>query len=223
MARGASMVHDARSSLGRAITCPETSVSVAAVQLFYALLAIAAQVAIVGVAILWLTSRVAPTARLWYEDLAGLVHPNALAACFVVALLATAGSLYFSEVAGFQPCTLCWYQRIAMYPLVVVFGIAAAYRDRGVDRYAVAIAGIGAAISAYHVLLEVFPGLDTGACSATVPCTLVWFREFGYISLPVLALTAFLLILTLLSFRPSAVPTTDEAEVDTTDAHGSPA
>jgi disulfide bond formation protein DsbB len=204
MARGASMVHDARSSLGRAITCPETSVSVAAVQLFYALLAIAAQVAIVGVAILWLTSRVAPTARLWYEDLAGLVHPNALAACFVVALLATAGSLYFSEVAGFQPCTLCWYQRIAMYPLVVVFGI-------------------GAAISAYHVLLEVFPGLDTGACSATVPCTLVWFREFGYISLPVLALTAFLLILTLLSFRPSAVPTTDEAEVDTTDAHGSPA
>jgi disulfide bond formation protein DsbB len=198
-------------------------VSVAAVQLFYALLAIAAQVAMVGVVIVWLAARASPTARAWYDDLAQLVRPNALAACFIVALLATAGSLYFSEVAGFQPCTLCWYQRIAMYPLVVVFGIAAAYRDRGIDRYAGAIAGIGALIAAYHVALEVFPGLDTGACSVTVPCTLVWFREFGYISMPVLALTAFLLILTLLSFRPSTVPAEGVEVIDASDDHGSPA
>jgi disulfide bond formation protein DsbB len=198
-------------------------VSVAAVQLFYALLAIAAQVAMAGVVIVWLAARASPTARAWYDDLAQLVRPNALAACFIVALLATAGSLYFSEVAGFQPCTLCWYQRIAMYPLVVVFGIAAAYRDRGIDRYAGAIAGIGALIAAYHVALEVFPGLDTGACSVTVPCTLVWFREFGYISMPVLALTAFLLILTLLSFRPSTVPAEGVEVIDASDDHGSPA
>jgi disulfide bond formation protein DsbB len=213
----------ARHDVERVNPRPETCVSVATVQLFYALLAIAAQVAILGIIVLRLAAVGSSTARAWYDDLAGLIHPNALAWCFIVAILATGGSLYFSEVANFEPCRLCWYQRIAMYPLVVIFGIAAAYRDRGIDRYARAIAGIGALIAAYHVALEVFPSLDTGACTVTTPCTLVWFREFGYISLPVLALTAFLLILTLLSIRPSGALDEDDAVDAIADDPGSPA
>ena len=117
---------------------------------------------------------------------------------FVVAALAMAGSLYFSEIAHFEPCRLCWYQRIAMYPLVVILGIAAWRRDIGVRRYAVPLAAIGAVISTYHYALEWFPWLDSGVCVATMPCTLVWFRELGFISLPYLALSAFLLIIALL-------------------------
>ena len=67
---------------------------------------------------------------------------------FVVALLATVGSLYFSEVAHFEPCLLCWYQRIAMYPLVVILGLAAWRDDVGAWIYATALAAIGAVIAA---------------------------------------------------------------------------
>ena len=69
-----------------------------------------------------------------------------------------AGSLYFSEVADFMPCTLCWYQRIAMYPLVLLLGIAAFRRDRAIRLYVVPLAVVGAAISIYHYLYRVVPG-----------------------------------------------------------------
>jgi len=175
--------------------------SVAAVELFYALLAVVAQVFIVGVVVVRALAIGSERARRWYAGFARAIAPNALTAAWVVAALATAGSLYFSEVAHFEPCRLCWYQRIAMYPLVVILAIAAARRDRSVVPYAIALAGIGAAIATYHVGLEWIPALDTGSCDALAPCTVVWFREFGYISLPVLALTAFLSIITVLSVR----------------------
>jgi disulfide bond formation protein DsbB len=120
---------------------------------------------------------------------------------FWVALLATVGSLYFSEIAHFEPCRLCWYQRIAMYPLVVILGIAAVRRDAGVGIYARALAAIGALIATYHVALEWIPALDTGACGTGPACSVIWFRVFDFISLPLLALVAFLLIFTLLSVR----------------------
>ena len=124
--------------------------------------------------------------------------PMALTAAWGVALLASAGSLYFSEAANDLPCTLCWYQRFAMYPLVLILGIAALRRDTAVRIYAIPVALVGAAISTYHYLLEWFPELDSGACSAVIPCTQVWFREFGFISLPLLALIAFGLVIVFL-------------------------
>ena len=135
-----------------------------------------------------------------YAALARIVQPRAMAIAWAVAALATAGSLYFSEVAGFTPCTLCWYQRIAMYPMVVLLGVAAIRRVRSVTG-APALAAIGAGIAAYHVALEWVPSLDTGACALTAPCTFVWFRVFGVFSLPTLALIAFLLILAMLLIR----------------------
>ena len=156
------------------------------VSLFYALLALVANVAVVAIVVAALMRRL--------DALADLLAGSALTGAFVVALLATAGSLYFSEVAQYEPCTLCWYQRIAMYPLVVILGIAAWRGDTRVRRYVVPLVGIGAAIALYHYALERVPALDSGVCSSAVPCTFVWFEELGFISLPYLALSAFLLI-----------------------------
>lgn len=173
-------------------------IGVSTVSLFYSLLALFANAAVIGTVALAVAARRSPAARHSLESLRASVGSSALVAAFVVATLATLGSLYFSEVAHFEPCRLCWYQRIAMYPLVVILGIAALRRDPGVRRYAMPLAVIGAFIATYHYALEWLPWLDTGACSATTPCTIVWFREFGFISLPYLALSAFLLILAFL-------------------------
>ena len=175
--------------------------SVATVQLFYGLLAILAWAVIGGLLAVRLTAVASERARDVWASLAVAVSPNALALAWFVAVLATAGSLYFSEVAGYEPCRLCWYQRIAMYPLVAILAIGAARREAAAAIYAGALAGIGAAIALYHTALEWLPGLDTGACSASAPCTFVWFRVFGFISLPALALTAFALILVILAIR----------------------
>jgi hypothetical protein len=172
-------------------------IGVSTVSLFYGLLALVANVAVIALVVLAVTARGSSTAASRLGGLRSSFGSSVLLAAFVVATLATLGSLYFSEVAHFEPCRLCWYQRIAMYPLVVILGVAAVRRDPAVRRYAVPIAVIGALIATYHYALEWLPWLDTGACSATTPCTIVWFREFGFISLPYLALSAFLLILAL--------------------------
>ncbi len=161
-------------------------ISPSTVSLFYALLAIVANVAVLAFVVAGVAGRL--------DALADRLGGGALTGAAVVAVLATGGSLYFSEVAGYEPCTLCWYQRIAMYPLVVVLGIAAWRGDARVRRYVLPIVAIGAAIALYHYALERVPALDTGVCSSAVPCTLIWFQQLGFITLPYLALSAFLLI-----------------------------
>jgi disulfide bond formation protein DsbB len=140
-------------------------------------------------------SRILPGAT---DAMRAVIGPGALWLAAVVAAVATAGSLYFSEVAGFVPCALCWYQRIAMYPLVLVLLIAAARADVQVRRYVGPVAAIGAAISIYHIGVERLPGLPTGSCSLDAPCDLIWVERFGFITIPVMALAGFLAILTLL-------------------------
>ncbi|MGK2852441.1 MAG: disulfide oxidoreductase [Candidatus Limnocylindrales bacterium] len=175
--------------------------TVATVELFYGLLALVAFALVVALNGLRGLARLNDGLRGTWDGVARAIAPNALGMAWFVAVLATAGSLYFSEVANFEPCTLCWYQRIAMYPLVIVLGIAAARRERAGAVYAAVLAAMGALISLYHIVLEWFPALDSGACDPDNPCTLLWFRVFGFISLPTLALAAFLLILTLTTIR----------------------
>ena len=120
---------------------------------------------------------------------------------WIVALGATLGSLYFSEVANFAPCRLCWFQRIAMYPLAVVLLVGAIRKDLNVRWYAAPLAAIGVAISGWHSLIEWRPALDNGACEFQGPsCTFIWFRQFG-LSLANMALIGFLTILILLLVR----------------------
>jgi disulfide bond formation protein DsbB len=168
--------------------------TIAAVTLFLALLTVAAQVALAGVLVLVAAGRRWPAAG----DALAAVGWEALALALLVASVATAGSLYLSEVAHFVPCRLCWYQRIAMYPLVPVLGLAAWRRDPAVRPYGLVLSGIGLLIAGYHYLLERFPWLDAGACEVDNPCTLVWVRELGYVSVPLMAATAFASILVLL-------------------------
>lgn len=118
----------------------------------------------------------------------------ALVIALGVATVCTGGSLIYSEVFGFEPCRLCWYQRIAMYPLVLMLGLALARRDHAVGRYVVPQAVIGGLISAYHYTLQTFPSLGEGACPLGVPCTAKYVNEFGFISIPLMAFAGFSLI-----------------------------
>jgi disulfide bond formation protein DsbB len=151
----------------------------------------------VVVAVLALVSR--PT----LERLRAALGASALQLAFVVALVATLGSLWLSEGAHFVPCRLCWYQRIAMYPMAVILGIAAVRRDRGVRVYALPVVLIGATISVWHVLVERFPSLEEAtSCDPANPCSLIWVERFGYLTIPTMALSAFALIATLLLLAP---------------------
>ena len=177
---------------------------VSTVTLLYGLAALVGVVILVWLGVMFVASRLSAPAGFGFERFRERFTRFALVAAWVPAFLAMLGSLYFSEIAHYTPCTLCWYQRIAMYPLVLLLGIAAWRRDLGIRLYAIPLATIGAVIAAYHYVLEWFPEIDAGACTVGIPCTQVWFRQFGFVSLPLLALIAFLLViaLLLLAVRP---------------------
>ena len=117
---------------------------------------------------------------------------------FGLTLVATMSSLYLSEIAHLQPCMLCWYQRIAMYPLVVVLGVGFARGDAGVWRYALPLSIIGLVISSYHVMLQIRPSLELVPCTSGVPCSARLVAVYGFVSIPVMASSVFVLILALL-------------------------
>jgi disulfide bond formation protein DsbB len=168
------------------------------VQLFVGLLSIAAAVGAVSLLVSWVFAAAGNDAA---ARLGSTISDSAVWLAWLVALAATVGSLYFSEVDNFNPCRFCWFQRIAMYPLAVILLVGALRKDQGVRWYAVPLAAIGAAISAWHSLIEWRPSLDSGECEFQGPsCTFVWFREFG-LSLANMALIGFLTILILLLVR----------------------
>jgi disulfide bond formation protein DsbB len=115
----------------------------------------------------------------------------ALPLATAIAAVTSGGSLYLSEVAGYVPCVLCWYQRIAMYPLVVVVGVAALRRDRAVWHTVLPLTAIGATISTWHIVIERVPSLGGDVCDPAAPCALRWVEEFGFLTLPTMALIAF--------------------------------
>jgi len=160
---------------------------------FLGLLALVALAIAIGAAVAVVTRRVPP----WLRDLA-------LPLATAIAVVTTLGSLYYSEVAGYPPCTLCWYQRIAIYPQVVVLGVASLRRDLAVWTTAVPLAAVGLLISAWHVVIERNPAL-AGPCDPANPCTIKWVEEFGFLTVPTMALIAGLAIIALtLSARPAA-------------------
>ena len=112
----------------------------------------------------------------------------------LAAWLATGGSLFFSEVLGWIPCTLCWYQRILMYPLSVLIAVGILRRDDGLHRYVLPFSLTGAGVSLYHYLLIKTDWFPPPPCRAGVPCTVDYLDIFGFINIPFMALTAFLII-----------------------------
>lgn len=119
---------------------------------------------------------------------------------WLVALVATIGSLIYSEVIHFLPCRLCWFQRIAMYPMAVILLVGAIRREFQVKFYALPLALIGLGISIYHYIIQRVPNLDSGACDPSNPCSAVFVDIFGFISIPFMAGAGFILIAVLLGF-----------------------
>ena len=111
----------------------------------------------------------------------------------LVAAVAMGGSLYFSEVVGWTPCELCWYQRILMYPLVLILGVALLHKDTTVHRYVLPMTIIGGAIALYHYLLQ-WGVVTAGTCGIEATSCAVGDKWFGFVTIPLLALIAFVLI-----------------------------
>ena len=180
--------------------------SLLTVSTFLALLALVAAVCAAAILLVALAGRWSDGAGGAYRSVRETVSPIGLWLAFAVAATATAGSLYFSEIGRLVPCTLCWYQRIAMYPLALVLGIAALRDDTGVRTYAIPLAAIGAVVSTYHIALQRLPGLPSGACSLDAPCSAIELERFGFVTIPVMALIGFasiIVVLTLLTARRS--------------------
>ena len=161
-------------------------------------LATAGVVAVVALIGLWV---VAP-ARL--ASLQAAMSGSGTALAGAVAVVAMGASLWFSKGAHFPPCELCWYQRIAMYPLALMLPMAAWRNDRSIRPYAILLAAVGLTVSAWHNLIETFPSIDSGACDPTNPCTLRWVEGLGFWTIPRMAAVAFTLVLAaLLLDRPA--------------------
>ncbi len=139
------------------------------------------------------------------EPLRDDIGRMALPLAWIVALVTMLGSLYYSEVQGYVPCELCWYQRICLYPFAVILGIAAWRRDIGIRVYAIPVLAVGAVISTYHRWIQAYPPSNgTSFCTAEAPCTTQYVKEFGIVSIPFMALSAFAFIIVLLLVaRPS--------------------
>ena len=162
--------------------------------LYNTLLAVLALVCIAGsIALIVYRMVIGPEA-------AELLHPGAIWLAWLVAAVATVGSLIYSEVVGFVPCRLCWYQRIAMYPLSIVLLVGAIRREAAVRWYGLPLALGGLLISIYHYLVQVNPSWEGGSCDPLNPCSARYVETFGFISIPFMAGAGFMVIATLLAF-----------------------
>lgn len=131
--------------------------------------------------------------RWWKRQAKRMNKPLLLA--WVTSIIAMIGSLFFSEKMGFIPCTLCWYQRILMYPLTILLGVAFYRDDREIYKYVLPFSVIGMIVSSYHYALQKIPGLDEfSACANGVPCSGQYINSFGFVTIPFLALLAFITI-----------------------------
>ncbi|MFQ5614291.1 MAG: disulfide oxidoreductase [Anaerolineae bacterium] len=124
----------------------------------------------------------------------GFLQANGAYMALGPAIAATLGSLYYSEIAGFVPCTLCWYQRILMYPLTLIILVGILKLDEYLPNYVLPFSIIGIFVSGYHYLLQLGVFSHSAACSAGVSCSVRWVNFFGFVTIPFQALLAFIII-----------------------------
>jgi disulfide bond formation protein DsbB len=178
---------------------------------FFALLALACWSASALAVVVWIVTTLRPDGGLAerFEE----VRHGALWMGWVVALVTTLGSLYYSEVAHFIPCPLCWYQRICMYPLSVILLVAALRRDRAVWLTAGPLVLVGIGFAVYHTQLQAFPDQHSAFCTTLEPCTTRYVWEFGFVSLPFMSLAAFVFIGIMVMLARTATDVDQTAEV----------
>lgn len=178
--------------------------SVSTFSVFFASLALLCWVAVLAIGVGALIRRFSTQPVAILESLRDDLGRVALPLAWIIALVTMLGSLYYSRIQHYIPCELCWYQRICIYPFAVMLGIAAVRRDAGIRVYAIPVLAIGAVIAAYHSWIQAYPPVDgTSFCTADAPCTLRYVWEFGFVSLPFMALSASCcMIVLLLIARP---------------------
>lgn len=130
------------------------------------------------------------------QKVISLIHKYYLQITYVVSLCCMLLSLYYSEIEHLTPCTLCWYQRILMYPLVLISFIAIYTKDTKAYKYIAAMATIGLVIAGYHYAYQKF-GFSVGAigCSVENPCNAIQVEYLGFITIPLMSFLSFLVIL----------------------------
>ena len=119
---------------------------------------------------------------------------------FIVAVIAMLGSLTYSDIIGYEPCKLCWFQRILMYPQVILLGMALMKKDYKMANYSIVLSIIGALVAGYHYLLQigVAPATTCSVVGYSASCSQQFILQYGYITIPMMALSAFFLIIFLL-------------------------
>lgn len=125
---------------------------------------------------------------------------NSLTFAFLIATIATVGSLFLSEVAHFAPCKLCWFQRIFMYPQVILLGIASVKNEESIRKYILTLSGVGLFIAVYHYALQMYPTI-LPCTDEVASCAARQYAYFGYITIPLMSATAFLIIMLLMFLK----------------------
>lgn len=136
----------------------------------------------------------------YWKILEKIFKNRGLLFAFIVSLSSTLGSLYFSEVASFEPCKLCWLQRVFMYPLPIILGVALFKKTRDVFYYALPLSVIGGLLALYHYILQMSanPLAPCSTIGFSVSCSERFFTYYGYITIPFMSLTGFVVISLLL-------------------------
>jgi disulfide bond formation protein DsbB len=138
------------------------------------------------------------------ESIASTLQEWGLWIGFALTLGASAMTLYYSEILGIPPCALCWWQRIFMYPQVVLFAIALWKRDRDIALYSIALSLFGALFALYHHVLQMAPAGALPCPAQGVSCAQIFFLQFGYVTYPMMALTLFAFLMVIMMFVRSS-------------------
>jgi len=129
-----------------------------------------------------------------------IIGEKAFLLTFVVTLMATLGSLTYSEIIGYEPCKLCWLQRILMYPQVILLGMALLKKDYKIADYSIVLSILGVLVAGYHYLLQigVAPAIPCSVIGYSASCSQRFVLEYGYVTIPMMALSIFVLMVLLL-------------------------
>lgn len=162
-----------------------------------AILTILGDIFIIFSVLFWLFSKQSRQAKEWLNRLFRPIDDKLILSALIVSILATGGSLFYSEIAGYDPCKLCWLQRIFMYPQVILLAIAYKKSDIGFSTYSLSLSIPGLIIAIYHYVIQ-FSQSPLVPCSAvgySVSCSDHFTLSYGYITIPMMAATAFVLMI----------------------------
>lgn len=143
---------------------------------------------------------VVPKVKSLRSKIIGSIQPYARILAFIIALVSMSGSLFYSEVAKYTPCLLCWWQRIFMYPQTLLIAMGIIKNDKNAADYSIGLSAVGAIIATYHYYIQL-GGTSFFSCAQvgySSECSERFSLEFGYVSIPMMALSAFVAIMILM-------------------------